>query len=367
MRPLTLGYSVADQSLRQSKSIGILNVSLGLLPALAARGELSSIIAFSNASLGVPPGVQVQTHDAVADNRLARLWWDQAGVYRCAKKAGCDWLLLLKGFSSFLVRPPVKLAVYVHDAMHDFYRSQYPGGFSGFEKWYFARAFAATLRHADLIFTNSTFTAEEVKRMTQKLGLPAPRTVVAGVGFPAVSGPLPAKENIIAVPVSVWPHKLTARAVAWLARWQSKSSYSGSISLVGSLPKAFVLPSFSNWRHFPRVPNVQFNDLLARSRVLVYFSEYEGFGMPPIEALLHGVAPVYSRIPAMTETSAGFGFPFDNDDYASFEAGLNGALACPASQIIFWAGDLARRHTWAAAAERVAVTLAELRDTPRRA
>lgn len=357
MRPLTLGFSVADQSLRQSKSIGILNVSLGLLPALAARSEFCSIVAFSNSSLALPAAVKTQTRDAVASHRLARLWWDQFGVYRAAQNAGCDWLLLLKGFSSFLARPPVKLAVYVHDAMHDFYRAHYPGGFGGFEKWYFARAYAATLRHARIIFTNSAFTAAEVKRMADKFRLPAPRVVVAGIGFPPVPASDAPKENLITVPVSVWPHKLTARAVAWLARWQSESSYAGSVCLVGSLPRTFVLPSFANWRHLPRVATSDFNQLLDRSRVLVYFSEYEGFGMPPIEALLHGVAPVYSRIPAMMETSAGLGFPFANDDYSNFAAALNAALAASPAQLAVWAADLAQRHTWAAAAERIALAL----------
>jgi glycosyltransferase involved in cell wall biosynthesis len=129
---------------------------------------------------------------------------------------------------------------------------------------------------------------------------------------------------------------------------------------VGSLPKGFVLPSFNNWRVLPRLPTADFNQLLGRSRVLVYFSEYEGFGMPPIEALLHGAAPVYSRIPAMIETSAGLGFPFANDDYASFAAALDAALLCHASQIGAWAASLTARHTWAAAAERIATILSNL-------
>jgi len=97
---------------------------------------------------------------------------------------------------------------------------------------------------------------------------------------------------------------------------------------------------------------------VARSRALVYFSEYEGFGMPPIEAITRGTAPAYSRIAAMMETSAGCGFPFANDDYASFASALNGALACPAGQIGAWSKLLLDRHNWSAVAERVAAALA---------
>jgi hypothetical protein len=357
-RPI-LGFSLADQSLQHSKSIGILNVSLGLLSALAGRPELARIVAFSNASLTLPPGVEVESYDGVMKSRMARIAWDQFGVYSAARRAGCDWLLLLKGFTSFLARPRMKLAVYVHDAMHDFYRSRYPACFGGFEQRYFERGYEATLRRADLVLTNSGFTASEVKRMAEKRGVRPPRTVVAGIGFEAVPvrGP---KENAIVVLVSVWPHKLTARAIEWLSRWQEGSGYSGEVRLIGSLPPATAVPGFRNWRHFSRLETAAFEEAVSRCRALVYFSEYEGFGMPPIEAIIRGTAPVYSRIPAMMETSGDRGFPFANEDYSSFAAGLNAALNCPTGQIDAWSKQLLERHHWKAVAERVAGALAKV-------
>jgi glycosyltransferase involved in cell wall biosynthesis len=362
MRRLRLGFSIADQSLRHSKSIGILNVSEGLLGSLAARPEFSELMVFANSSLVLPEKTAVkitaQNHDAAAKGRWARMRWDQRGVYRAAQAAGCDWLFLPKGFASFLARPPVRLAVYIHDAMHDFYRSHYPQGLASFEKRYFALGYRAALRDAEVIFTNSEFTAAEVKRMAQKLGLPSPRVVTAGIGFAPVSVTA-SKQELVTVLVSRWPHKLTARALDWLGRWQTQNRYAGTIHLVGDLPAGTTVPSFSNWKLLARLSGMEFDDTIARSRVLIYFSEYEGFGMPPIEAIFRGTAPVYSRIPAMMETTGGAGFPFDNVSYDSFSAALDHALACPRPQIESWSRALAQRHTWARVAERIALALAQ--------
>jgi len=358
MNRLRVGFSIADQSLRRSKSIGILNVSLGLLGELVKQPEIGEVVVFGNSSLAPIPNATLQTHDSVATRRWARLWWDQFGVYRAAKSSGCDWLFLPKGFASFVGKPPVKMAAYVHDAMHDFYRSHYGGGFSPFENFYFPRAFEAVLRHATVIFTNSEFTAQEARRMANKLGTEPPRIVVAGIGFDPVKLREP-KQDLITMLVSKWPHKMTGRAVEWLARWQSKTQYGGQVQLVGDLPPGVALPPLSNWRLISRLGGEDFETILQRSRAVVYFSEYEGFGMPPIEAALRQAAPVYSRIPAMMETAGGLGFPFDNDSSESFDAALNGALACQAARIKQWAEILSKRHAWPAVARRVAVALAQ--------
>jgi glycosyltransferase involved in cell wall biosynthesis len=362
MRTLRLGFSIADQSLRHTKSVGILNVSLGLLRSLAQRPEFSELVVFTNSSLTLPGSsavkITTESHDA-ATRGWARALWDQWGVYGAVKKAGCDWLFLPKGYASFVKRAPVRLAVYVHDAMQDFYRSNYPKGYASIEKPYFARSYRASLRNADLVFTNSEFTASEVKRMAGQLGLRAPRVVVAGVGFDPIPPSSAQKQDQITTLVSRWPHKLTKRALEWLGRWQTQRAYKGSVRLVGDLPAGVDAPSFANWKFSERLSDADFEDVLGRSKTLIYFSEYEGFGMPPIEGILRGTAPVYSNIAAMMESAGEAGFSFDNNSYDNFADAMDKALACPREQLASWAEELVQRHSWARVAERVATALSQ--------
>jgi glycosyltransferase involved in cell wall biosynthesis len=96
---------------------------------------------------------------------------------------------------------------------------------------------------------------------------------------------------------------------------------------------------------------------MGQARVVLYFSDYEGFGRPPVEAVLAGAAPVYSSIPATREVMGHCGFPFDNSSYESFAAALRQALVTPPDQIHAWADQLLARHNWKAVANRVLTAL----------
>lgn len=362
-------WSVSDQSFERTKSIGILNVSLGLLGELGRQPGIEKLAVLSNSSLTLPGGGGrkhvVKNYDLPARGRLARLIWDQWRVYRAAAKTGCDWLFLPKGYASFVAAPPIKLAAYVHDAMQDFYRSHYPGAVSRAEEWYFDHCVAATLRRASVIFTNSDFSRREVLRLAAKLNLIAPPVITAGIGFSTPPQPFSAKEeNYIVVLVSKWPHKLTGVALEYLRHWREQAAYRGAIHVVGQLPDDLAMADLSNWRCFQRLPESEYVSMLKNARVLVYFSEYEGFGMPPIEAILQGTPPVYSRIPAMEESSQGCGFAFDNGSEQDFQSAMTRALACEAGTVGRWANLLLARHSWPAAAERV-VTGLNLQQTGR--
>jgi len=128
---LTLTVSLADQQFARTKTIGVLNVSLGLCRALSRLPAVSRLTLLANPSLpqiGDPNSPGLQRLEFTGVERFRRLWWDQFGVYRAARRVGNEWLLLPKGFASFLRRCPVKLATYVHDGM----QAASPGRVSAF-------------------------------------------------------------------------------------------------------------------------------------------------------------------------------------------------------------------------------------------
>ena len=360
MSRLTLSYSLADQTFERTKSLGILNLSVQLCQHLARSDAFQQLSVFSNRFLSdrlvVPPGVRIEEFDSAANSRLGRMMWDQWRCYSAAARAGHQWLFLPKGFASFTRSPPVKLAAYVHDAMHDFYSRQFPRAIPRFERWYFRQSLIATLRRADVIFTNTEFTRSEVLRLARQYRLPAPRVIAAGIGFSDVSELPGAKSNRIVALVGRPPHKRSELAVEWIARWQKDRSYDGEVHLIGSLPSAVQAPP--TWRVHPRLTDAQYEELLRSARVVVYFSDYEGFGMPPVEAILRGACAVFSDLPAMREVMPQIGFAFSNTAFETFRRAMDGSMSAVSEAIAGWRRKLLKQHAWDVVIQRIVGGLA---------
>lgn len=355
-----LTYSLADQNFLVTKSVGIFNLSVHLLKALAERTKEVRLTVLANSTLqndlSQAKGVQIQKHEAALGGRLRRIWWDQVGVYLAARQAGNEWLVLPKGFASFARRCPVKLALYVHDTILESYYQRHPG-MSRLEMAYFRGCLGASLRQAKVIFTNSEFTKREVERAASRRGLSPPPVHAIGIGFDSLESTGGSAEERIVVLCSVWPHKRTDLAWRYLQRWQEATRYAGAVDWVGSWPRMLLWPKRPNWSHFARLPEPEFRRRVQSAKALVFFSDYEGFGMPPVEAALQGSCPVYSDIEATREVMSGAGFPFTNDSYESFAQALNQALRTSREQVRVWREQLLLRHNWSTTAARFVAAL----------
>jgi glycosyltransferase involved in cell wall biosynthesis len=368
-RKISLTYSLADQSFARTKSLGILNFSLQLLRALRQREEFSPLTVLANRSLlGELPGGQpgeLTLHDYAATGSAGRIFWDQSAVYSAAKKSSRDWLFLPKGFAPFLRRRcPARLAVFAHDLMHAHYARNYPQAVSTFEQFYFRASLHASLRQAEIVFTQTEFVRQEIEGYARQNNLPVPRVVCCGRGFERPTQVTPrtaANRRDLLVLTSALPHKLTVRAVDFIMRWQQQNQFVGQINWVGSLPKNFSLAVRSGWQHHARLPENKFDELKRTAIASVYFSDYEGFGLPPVEAALAGLCPVYSSLPATREVMGERGCAFDNRDYESFAHALTRALTIGSEQSLRWGEELLARHDWNLVTARIAAALAEAR------
>jgi hypothetical protein len=282
------------------------------------------------------------------------------GVYTAAARTGSDVLILPKGFASFIRRPPMPLVTYVHDTMLQYYARRYPSAFPILERTYFDACLRATARHSSLILTNSEFTASELREAVAAWGSPLPRIVPVGIGVAAKNGRRPQKSGRILVLLSRFPHKRTQTAIEYLSRWDARTGWTGGADFVGSLPEGITLPERNGWKLHPRLSEAEYELLVSSAQALVYFTEYEGFGLPPVEAIAAGTAPVYSAIPATTEAMRGAGFPFDLTSYESFAVAMSAAVRATDSQIEEWAGSLLRRHHWDTVTSRVIDAILQL-------
>ena len=364
MSELSITYSIADQHFAGTDSLGILNLSVQMVHFLAERPEIRKLDVLSNAGLSdrlqLPAHVPVTLHPSAVGSMFGRMLWDQWKVYSEARRLGNQWLFLPKGYASFMRRCPVKLVPCVADTSFDYYRRNYPGAASPLKQRYFDSCVRGTIRYSDVIFTISDFSGEEVKRVARELGLTAPPVRTIGIGFYPRKEEWEKKERVMVL-ASALPHKRTALAVEYLKRWQEKTNFGGSVEWVGRFPEGVRLPDFSRWIAHARLPDAEYKRLKGEARVLVYFSEYEGFGMPPVEAAIAGTCPVYSSLPATREVMAGSGFEFENSSYESFERAMNEALSIPREQVEKWGAELLRRHSWPGVAEKVVRGLTEVR------
>jgi glycosyltransferase involved in cell wall biosynthesis len=361
---MNLIFSVADQPRTGGKSIGTLNNSLNLLRHLARTPGLDRITPLANHTLDgllpTEPHVHIRWHDAPTRGRLRRLWWDQVGLYAAARQAAGDWMFLPKGFTPLWGRPPCRLAVNVNDLMATYYKQHYPRGFPPVELAYFEQSLIATIRRAHLIVTISQFTADELARFADQHKLRLPRVLPIGIGFspddlPFRTNPPPPVEKrsgILAL-ASAWPHKRTAMAIRLLEQWQQKRGFTEPVYWVGVLPPGVTLPGHANWQFVPRLTHDGYADKLGSVRALLYTSELEGFGMPPVEAALAGAWPVYSDLVVTREVMGSSPTAFVNDDVDSFVAAMDYALGHTTEDLAPWVAALRRQHHWPTIARRV--------------
>jgi len=358
MDTLSLTYSLADQDFSRAKSVGIFNVSTQLLEHLAWHIGFSRLNVMINSSLEgklrLPAWVTVKRHNEAIRGKLGRILWDQWGVYKAARTSGNQWLFLPKGFAAFSKPPGFRLAVYMYDTIHDFYRDNYPGVMPWFESVYFTRSLRATFKYADVIFTDSDFAKSELERAARRFKIGIPPVITAGVGFSGGQRMAVSRHNSLLLLTSVWPHKLTERAISFLTRWQKQVSFSGEINLVGSLPGSVHLPRVTGWRHYPRLSETKYRQFLAETKVLLFFSSYEGFGMPPVESMIAGACPVFSDLAVTREVMGEKGYSFSNDSYESFARAMEKSLSVSEETIQLWAKQLLQRHNWDNVVRKVA-------------
>ena len=161
------------------------------------------------------------------------------------------------------------------------------------------------------------------------------------------------KENRVLLIASKWPHKRTDIAVRFLQHWLQTSKYDGVIDCIGILSPEMEKPSGPNWSWGGRVSPVEVRQMMRRARAVIYVSEYEGFGMPPVEAVMDGTCPVFSDIPPLREVMGDAGCPFTNESKESFVQAMNSALSASPETIKSWSEKLLRRHNWQSVTEKI--------------
>lgn len=201
-----------------------------------------------------------------------------------------------------------------------------------------ARAYAAfflrfVVPRARSILTVSEFTKQD---MVRTLGLRPERITVTPLGAPDVRPPAPddaaflaqagLSEGFFLYIGNLKPFKNIPRLVRVYSAWAKAHFGSPPLVLVGRnfLPHLQPdLKSGPNVRWLGEVPVERLSALYRSARALLFPSLYEGFGLPPLEAMAHGTPVLCSNRASLPEVAGDAALQVDPEDDSALAQGID--------------------------------------------
>lgn len=226
----------------------------------------------------------------------------------------------------------------------DIQHLELPELFSRPELLYRRHFYEGASRSADVVITISHFAK---RRMIELLGLPPEKIHVAhlGVDMSAFSPNLGGRDNFVLYPARGWAHKNHARLIEAMRMVRRRIPDIRLVLTGGGLDSLGDLPDWVEKRGL--VSNEELRGLYRKAAVLAFPSLYEGFGLPPVEAMASGCPTAVSNAGSIPEVCGDASVQFDPLDPP--------AIAQAIERAISEADDLARagliqasKFTWGA-------------------
>ena len=207
--------------------------------------------------------------------------------------------------------------------LHDVQHHDLPGLFSRAERAYRVMAYDRPARSADVVVTISEFCKG---RIAHALGVDPARIVVAPLGvdleaFAPYDGP---REPFVLYPAGGWPHKNHARLVAAMSVLRDQGR---DLRLVLTGGLGSDLGPLPEWvEHRGLVPEAELRDLYRTASCLAFPSLYEGFGLPPLEAMASGCPVAAATSGSLPEVCGDAAVLFDPHDVPAMAAAIAEAV-----------------------------------------
>ncbi|HET7696729.1 MAG TPA: glycosyltransferase family 1 protein [Vicinamibacterales bacterium] len=284
-------------------------------------------------------------------------WWEQTHLRRAVRSAPPD--VFFAGAYTAPLALGVPLAVTIHDV-----------SFAAHPEWFRPREGARrrlltrqAARAAEIVFTDSLFSRGEI---LERLGVPAERVKVIPPGVTLRSPTDAPREPLVLFAGTILnrrrlPATITAFAAATATRPEAQLVIAGADRSYPALDLAALAAAAGVGKRVEirdYVPEPELDALYARASVFVFLSEYEGFGLTPLEALSAGVPIVVLDTPVAREVygDAAWYVPRDADVRAATQA-IRTLLEDEASRarLLASAPAVLARYSWdTAAAETLA-------------
>jgi len=256
--------------------------------------------------------------------------------------------------------------------VHDLSFLRYPHLFRPLKRIYLGVTTRLAVRRARRVIVDSQFTAHELSELW---GVAPERIAVA---YPGVErdlvAPPPAEiaavrerhglDRYILYVGTLEPRKNLETLVEAYAALCRQGRYSGALAIAGAVGwyaeglarRIRTLGLASRVRLLGYVPDADLPGLYAGADCFVYPSLYEGFGLPPLEAMACGAPTIVSQAASLPEVVGEAGLQVPPLEVAALVDALSRLLEDAALRVRLSAAgrERARRFTWEATARRVA-------------
>jgi glycosyltransferase involved in cell wall biosynthesis len=248
-------------------------------------------------------------------------------------------------FSVPVPRPPrgTPWVQTIHDVQH----FDFPSFFPRLERAYRRLAYDGPARRADAVITISQFSRE---RIIKHLRVAPERVRVAPLGvdtdeFSPRRGP---RGDFVLYPARGWPHKNHQRLVRAMHRVRETHPGMRLVLTGGGLDALGTLPAWVENRGL--VPREELVELYRSAACLAFPSLYEGFGLPPLEAMASGCPVASSNAGSLPEICGDAAVLFDPHEPDAIAAAIIEAVS--ARDRLAAAGlERVTRFTWKACAD----------------
>ncbi len=231
--------------------------------------------------------------------------------------------------------------------LHDVQHLDLPHLFSRAERLYRTRHYEGAARTADAVLTLSEFARRQI---IQHVGIDPERVFVTPLGVDADAhipqlGP---REPFVFYPARGWPHKNHARLIEAVSIMREREPALRLVLTGGALDSLGPTPDWVDVRGL--VPLPELRELYRSASALVFPSLYEGFGLPPLEAMASGCPVAASTAGALPEICGDAAVLFDPEDPAAIAAAAWAAIE-RRDELQQLGLARARMFTWEACAE----------------
>jgi glycosyltransferase involved in cell wall biosynthesis len=240
--------------------------------------------------------------------------WEQWALPRALAILRPD-VLFAPGYTAPLTAP-CPTVVTIHDVSF----AAHPEWFPAREGWRRRRLTAWSARRARVVLTDSAFSRDEI---TRYLGIPKGKVRVVSPGMTrhgsgeAGNGLQPASEGRLREPIvlfvgSIFRRRHVDRLIAAFTESVASRVPASRLEIVGENRSYPHIDLSAALRDCPAevarrvslrsyVEDAALSDIYERASVFAFPSEYEGFGLTPLEALAAGVPPVVLDTPIAHE------------------------------------------------------------------
>lgn len=215
---------------------------------------------------------------------------------------------------------PARTVVTLHDLQH----LDLPGMFPRAERAFRRLAWHRSLRSADRVIAISDFVRSRAVALLD-LDPERVRVIPQGLDHARLAPGDAEREPFLLYPARAWPHKNHARLLEAFALLRRERPELRLVLTGGGTPP----PLPDGAEALGHVPWDEVVGLMRRACALVFPSLYEGFGLPPLEAMACGCPVACSDAAALPSVTGGAARLFDPHDAGAIAAAVRDVLDDP--------------------------------------